>query len=111
MTNPRPRAVYKLTDRLRGKYEVGPHLPNGEPEFGWRQFETPQIQHEAADEIERLQSENERLIEALNPFSELYKPHHKGLDDDNPIFAIEGSIVTAGDLRRAAKLIKELGEL
>ena len=66
MTNPRPRAVYKLTDRLRGKYEVGPHLPNGEPEFGWRQFEAPQIQHEAADEIKRLQSENERLIEALN---------------------------------------------
>lgn len=44
----------KLTDRLRGKYAVGPTLPNGEPEFGWRQFETPPIQHEAADEIDRL---------------------------------------------------------
>lgn len=44
----------KLTDRLRGKYRIGPHLPNGEPEFGWNQFEAPPIQHEAATEIERL---------------------------------------------------------
>jgi hypothetical protein len=45
----------KLTDRLRGKYACGPTLPNGEPEFGWNQFETPSIQHVAAAEIERLQ--------------------------------------------------------
>jgi heterodisulfide reductase subunit C len=31
-------------------------MPNGEPEFGWRQFETPPIQHEAAAEIERLRT-------------------------------------------------------
>ncbi|RBO54687.1 hypothetical protein DSD19_04740 [Rhodovulum sp. BSW8] len=43
-----------LVDRLRGKYAMGPHLPNGKPEFGWRQFEAPTIQHEAAAEIERL---------------------------------------------------------
>lgn len=30
-----------LVERLRGKYAVGPHLPNGNPEFGWRQFEAP----------------------------------------------------------------------
>ena len=30
------------------------HMPNGNPEFG-RQFQAHQIQHEAADEIERLQ--------------------------------------------------------
>lgn len=47
----------RLTDRLRGKYACGPVLPNGEPEFGWREFETPPIQHEAAKEIERLQLE------------------------------------------------------
>jgi hypothetical protein len=44
----------KLTDRLRGRYACGPHLPNGNPEFGWRQFQAPPIQHEAAAEIERL---------------------------------------------------------
>jgi hypothetical protein len=44
----------KLTDRLRGKYACGPHLPNGNPEFGWRQFQSPPIQHEAADHIEKL---------------------------------------------------------
>jgi len=44
----------RLTDRLRGKYASGPTMPNGEPEFGWRQFETPPIQHEAAKHIERL---------------------------------------------------------
>jgi hypothetical protein len=44
----------RLTDRLRGRYACGPTLPNGEPEFGWREFETPPIQKEAAAEIERL---------------------------------------------------------
>lgn len=44
----------RLVDRLRGRYACGPMLPNGEPEFGWRQFDTPPIQHEAADEIDRL---------------------------------------------------------
>jgi hypothetical protein len=46
----------RLCDRLRGKYANGPTMPNGEPEFGWRQFETPPIQHEAAAEIERLRA-------------------------------------------------------
>lgn len=46
----------RLTDRLRGRYAIGPTMPDGEPEFGWRQFETPPIQHEAAIEIERLQA-------------------------------------------------------
>jgi hypothetical protein len=44
----------RLTDRLRGRYASGPTLANGEPEFGWRQFETPPIQHEAAAHIEQL---------------------------------------------------------
>lgn len=43
-----------LVDRLRGRYAQGPTMPNGEPEFGWRQFPTPPIQVAAADEIERL---------------------------------------------------------
>jgi len=59
----------KLTDRLRGKYASGPTIANGEPEFGWRQFETPPIQHEAAERIEQLQLaiKNARdLIGAVN---------------------------------------------
>lgn len=52
----------KLTDRLRGKYASGPHLPNGLPEFGWRQFQAPPIQHEAAAVIDAL-------VKALEPFA------------------------------------------
>lgn len=51
----------RLVDRLRGKYAVGPILPNGEPEFGWRQMPAPPIQQEAADVIERLQKRVELL--------------------------------------------------
>lgn len=47
----------RLVDRLRGKYANGPTMANGEPEFGWREFPTPPIQHEAADEIEGLRLE------------------------------------------------------
>lgn len=46
----------RLVDRLRGKYASGPHLPNGNPEFGWRQFQAPPIQHEAAERIETLET-------------------------------------------------------
>lgn len=47
-----------LVKRLRGQYASGPTMPNGEPEFGWRQFGEPKpIELEAAAEIERLQKE------------------------------------------------------
>lgn len=46
----------RLVDRLRGRYANGPTLTNGEPEFGWREFPVPPIQHEAAAEIERLRT-------------------------------------------------------
>lgn len=45
----------RLTDRLRGKYAVGPMLPNGEPEFGWQQHDAIPIQIEAAARIELLE--------------------------------------------------------
>lgn len=51
----------RLLDRLRGKYAIGPMLPNGEPEFGWREFPTTPIQLEAAAEIERLLKDSARL--------------------------------------------------
>lgn len=53
----------RLVDRLRGKYASGPHLPNGNPEFGWRQFQAPPIQHEAATRIEELEAALLRAIE------------------------------------------------
>jgi hypothetical protein len=61
----------RLTDRLRGKYANGPTMPNGEPEFGWRVFPTPPIQHQAADEIDSLLAKNADLIKALEPFARI----------------------------------------
>jgi hypothetical protein len=55
----------RLTDRLRGLYANGPMLPNGEPEFGWRQMPTVSIQIEAANEIERLRRVIECASDAL----------------------------------------------
>jgi len=60
-----------LVKRLRGQYRVGPDLPSGEPEFGFRQFPAPKIQHEAADRITALEAENERLREALRAIADL----------------------------------------
>lgn len=48
-----------IVKRLRGQYEMGPHLPNGQPEFGIRQFETTPINREAADYIENLRAQLE----------------------------------------------------
>jgi hypothetical protein len=53
-----------LVDRLRGKYAQGPTMPNGEPEFGWRQFPVPPIQVAAADEIECLRAALTTLVDA-----------------------------------------------
>lgn len=54
-----------LIDRLRGKYASGPHLPNGKPEFGWKQFQSPPIQHEAADRIAALEAAMDQAIHIL----------------------------------------------
>lgn len=53
-----------LCDRLRGRYAIGPTMENGEPEFGWREFETPPIQHEAADAIEALRAALDHIPDA-----------------------------------------------
>lgn len=55
----------RLVDRLRGKYASGPHLPNGNPEFGWRQFQAPPIQHEAATRIEALEHDLRETVRAV----------------------------------------------
>ena len=55
-----------LVDRLYGRYSMGPHLPNGFPEFGIRQFETTPINREAAEHIIELRNEIIRLKEILH---------------------------------------------
>jgi hypothetical protein len=60
----------RLTDRLRGKYAVGPIVPDGEPEFGWRLFPVPPIQPEAAAEIDRLSA---KLVEATEERDDLQR--------------------------------------
>jgi hypothetical protein len=46
--------VDDLIERLHGRYAVGKGDP---PEFGFRQFEVPAIQLEAAAELDRLRRE------------------------------------------------------
>lgn len=64
-----------ITDRLRCRYALGPIMPNGEPEFGWRDFSGPAIDGmtlptplmlEAAEAIAARDAEIERLREALS---------------------------------------------
>jgi hypothetical protein len=51
-----------IVDRLRGRYAVGPIGADGQPEFGYRQFDDmPPINHEAADVI----LEQRRIIQQL----------------------------------------------
>ncbi|WP_243368902.1 hypothetical protein [Microvirga solisilvae] len=45
-----------IVDRLEGRYAIGPTLPNGEPEFGWRQHEPTPINLEAAKVIRALRA-------------------------------------------------------
>lgn len=58
----------RLTDRLRGRYASGPHLPNGNPEFGWKQFQAPPIQHEAADRIQSLETAVRSIVAHVEKF-------------------------------------------
>ncbi|WP_029581999.1 hypothetical protein [Bradyrhizobium sp. URHD0069] len=86
----------RLVDRLRGRYASGPTMPNGEPEFGWREFQTPPIQHEAAAEIERLRA---CLTAALGdhvvvPKAALAWLHGEGPDADGKWFG-EGELAAA----------------
>lgn len=57
-----------LNDRLRGKYAVGPILESGEPEFGWREFKTPPVQHEAAEHIDRLHAALAGMLDAFGGY-------------------------------------------
>ena len=72
-----------IVDRLRGRYPCGPRLPNGEPEFGWREFDPDALAHllkkpsaimgEAANEIEDLRRSIDELLELISTFQEVEK--------------------------------------
>ena len=56
----------ELTDRLRGKYAIGP-IVNGEPEFGYRKFPMEPICIEAAARIEELEQALRDIIKRAVP--------------------------------------------
>jgi len=51
----------------------------------------------------------EEWVDALRPLASLLKPHHENLKDDQPLYGIGSSLITAGDLRRAAALLASKG--
>jgi len=53
----------------------------------------------------RLISAAPDLLEALEPFAAMLKPHHGDLDDERPIMGIEDAVFTVGDLRKARAAI------
>ena len=89
--------VDRLTDRLRGNHACGPHMPNGRPEFGFRQFQAPPIQHEAAAVLDAL-------VEALRPFAWYFE-----VNDCNDMHGSDALEVPVKDLRAAAKMFEALG--
>ncbi len=93
-----------IVDRLRGKYEVGPHLPNGQPEFGIRQFESTPINREAADYIEALRARlalaDETMDEQFVGMSKLY---------DNVVLELLELRKEAAELRAANEVRLERG--
>jgi hypothetical protein len=99
----------RLVDRLRGKYASGPHLPNGNPEFGWRQFQAPPIQHEAAAEIERLTAIVSDLVKAAEPVNLGSACAPTWLDSMSaPVEILEG--LTIGDLRALSEAVARAGK-
>lgn len=77
-TNEAVQVSNALTDRLRGRYAVGPTMPDGEPEFGWRTHETPPIQHEAAKEIAEQRAQIIRLSKLLKDASHALRSYQYG---------------------------------
>ena len=72
----------RLVDRLRGKYACGPTMANGDPEFGWRKFDVPPIQHEAATEIERLRALDSPWLVYSNQHRAWWRPNNAGYTTD-----------------------------
>lgn len=92
----------RLTDRLRGKYAVGPTLENGEPEFGWRQHQTPPIQHEAATKIEQLYAALESSVRMQSHYASILNMYDNGdrLEFEN-VDAWLARLQACADLKKA----------
>ena len=58
---------------------------------------------DAADEIERLRAENEKLREALKPFAEKYTVKDDNLPNEHNAL----TLINVGDLRAARKALGE----
>lgn len=71
--------VDTLVQRLKGNYAIGPHLPNGNPEFGWRQFQSPPICHEAAERIVELEKEIQQKRDELTKMNRRIKNQRERL--------------------------------
>lgn len=87
-----------IVDRLRGRYAMGPHQPNGLPEFGWRQFQATPINLEAADEIARLRG-------ALKHMVNLFEDGPPNVSDDDCEQAVDAArAVLFGELMNTAHM-------
>ena len=53
----------------------------------------------------RLIAAAPELLAALRPFAALLAAHHADVPDDRPVFGINDSVFTAGDLRAAVAAI------
>lgn len=91
-TNKTVSISHNLTDRLRGKYACGPTMANGESEFGWQQYDTPSVQHEAADIIDAQNKVLEFLTDRL-----LVCTLISGLDPDVAALFDSFSKIAAGE--------------
>ncbi len=84
----------RLTDRLRGKYANGPTMPNGEPEFGWREFPTPPVQHEAAAALDAIEFD---LRETLRAVLHFYGPEGANKITKHVMLAGHRPIIRSGN--------------
>lgn len=81
-----------LINRLLGKYPMGPIQDNGEPEFGYRQFDgLPAINKEAAEALAEEQNKYDAQAQYLSRVTKMLAAsrtllmEHKILPEDNEL--------------------------
>ena len=62
-----------IANRLRGKYPLGPFQANGEPEFGWRQFDIDDLPEELMTRPSAIMREAASYIERLEEVLKAYE--------------------------------------
>lgn len=92
--------AWSLPSRLRGKYPVGPRLPTGEPEFGYREFPPVNFDGSPAKGRPAIQEEAAARIEALEAALKALLPTNLNLSNPNwPDDTVVPCDVTLGELR------------